>query len=266
MSDDPNANPNPDPNPNPAPGGDPNPNPDPAPNPDPDPNAGGDRLDFVLDRYRADGRTEQEAALEQAKGYNELRSQFGAFTGAPEEYTAQLSDELVEAGVALDSDDPLLESAMTYAKEANMSQEGFNGMIELYAKAQLAEAQALEEHKAEQMKALGPNASKRIEGINSWIDANMDAETAEGLRGVIQTADGLKAVEQLIAKTRNAPVAPGDADPAPSITSDEVKAMQFAKDEHGNRKINVDPAFRKEYERKRDALYGTQEHRQMVGG
>ena len=265
MSDDNN---NPDPNPNPAPAADPtpSPSPDPAPNPDPAPAPSDDRLDFVLDRYRADGRSEQEAALEQAKGYNELRSQFGAFTGAPDEYEAKLSDELVEAGVVLDADDPLMEAAMAYAKEANMSQDGFSGMIELYAKAQLAEHQALEELKAEQMKALGPDAAKRVEGINNWIDANMDAETAEGLRGVIQSADGLKAVEQLIAKTRNAPVAPNDAPPAPSVSAEEVQQMQFATDEHGNRKINIDPAFRKEYERKRDALYGTQEHRQMIGG
>jgi hypothetical protein len=249
----------------PTPAADPAPA-DPSPAPaDPAPSEPA-RYDFVLDKYRADGRSEDESLQMQAKSYAELQSKFGAFTGAPEEYTASLSDELIEAGVTLDNDDPLLEAAMAFAKESNMSQDGFNGMLNLYVESQLAEANALQEMKEEQMKALGSDAPKRIENINNWIDANMDAETAEELRGVIQSAGGIKAVEQLIAKTRSAPVAPSDAPPAPSINPMEVQEMQFATDEHGNRRINVDPAFRKEYERKRDALYGTEEHRQMIGG
>jgi hypothetical protein len=222
------------------------------------------RFDFVLDKYRAEGRSEEEALHLQAKSYTDLQSKFGAFEGAPDEYQANLSDELVEAGAALEADDPLLTAAMEYAKESNMSQKGFDGLINLYAQAQLAEDKAMDDYKAEQMKALD-NAANRIDGINKWVDANMDAETAEQLRGLIQSADGVKAVEQMIALTQNAPVAPNDAAPAPSITEREVSEMQFAKDEHGNRRIATDPAFRAEYERKRDQLYGTHEHRMMVG-
>ena len=137
-----------------------------------------------------------------------LQSRFGSFTGAPDEYTTELSDELVEAGVELIADDPLMADAMEYAKAANMSQEGFNGLVELYAKTQLAEHQAKEQQRAEEMKALGSNASQRIEAVNAWASANLDAQTLEGLQGVIQTADGFKAVEQLISMTKAAPVAP----------------------------------------------------------
>ncbi len=224
-----------------------------------------EKYDFVLDKYRADGRSEAEALQLQAKSYTDLQSRFGSFTGAPEEYTAELSDELVEAGVELVADDPLMADAMEYAKAANMSQEGFNGLVELYAKAQLAEYQAMEQHKAEEMKALGSNASQRIEAVNAWASANLDAQTLEGLQNVIQTADGFKAVEQLISMTKAAPVAPDAASPAPSVTADEVKAMQFETDAHGNRRINTDPEFKKEYLRKMGIVHGTGEHRQMVG-
>ena len=53
--------------------------------------------------------------------------------------------------------------------------------------------------------------------------------------------------------------------PAPSVTADEVRAMQFEKDAHGNRRINTDPEFKKEYLRKMGIVHGTGEHRQMVG-
>lgn len=224
-----------------------------------------ERHDFVLDKYRAEGRSENEALMLQAKSYTDLQSRFGSFTGAPDEYTTELSDELVEAGVELIADDPLMADAMEYAKAANMSQEGFNGLVELYAKTQLAEAQAMEQHKAEEMKALGSNASQRIEAVNAWASANLDAQTLEGLQGVIQTADGFKAVEQLISMTKAAPVAPDATAPAPSVTADEVRAMQFEKDAHGNRRINTDPEFKKEYLRKMGMVHGTGEHRQMVG-
>lgn len=224
-----------------------------------------ERYDFVLDKYRAEGRTEAEAMQLQAQSYSELQSKFGSFTGAPEEYEAVISEELTEAGVELVADDPMLEKAFELGKELNMSQEGMSKLINMYAEIQLAENKAYEEQRAENMKQLGNNAAARIEGINKWIDANLDNETAQGLRGIATTAEGIKAIEQLISKTKSAPVAPQDSTPVPSVTPQEVQAMQFAKDEHGNRKINTDPEFKKEYQRKRDALYGTQEHRQMIG-
>jgi hypothetical protein len=201
---------------------------------------------------------------DQAKAYTELEKRFGSFTGAPDEYEVSLSAELSEMGVAIDSDDPLVEKAIEFAKHSNMSQEGFKGMIELYAQSQLAESKALEEHKAAEMTALGKDADKRIDGILQWGNANLDSETMAGLEEAAQSAASVKAIEALIAKTRNAPVA-AEVAPAPSVTDQEVREMQFAKDEFGNRKINSDPAFKKLYQQKRDALYGTGEHRQIVG-
>lgn len=224
-----------------------------------------ERFDFVLDKYRAEGRSEAEAMQLQAQSYSELQSRFGSFTGAPETYEAVLSEELTEAGVELVADDPMLERAFELGKELNMSQDGMSKLINMYAEIQLAENKAYEEQRAENMKLLGANASSRIDGINKWIDANLDNETAQGLRGIATTAEGIKAIEQLISKTKAAPVAPTEGNPVPSVAAQEVQEMQFAKDEHGNRKINTDPEFKKEYQRKRDALYGTQEHRQMIG-
>lgn len=202
---------------------------------------------------------------DQAKAYGELEKRFGSFTGAPETYEANLSDELIEAGVELYPDDPLMEKAMEFAKTSNMSQEGFNNMVQLYAESVLAEHIALEEHKGKQLESLGSNAAQRVEGINKWVDANLDAESAEGLRGVITTAEGVKAIEQLIAKTKNAPVAATDTAPAVSVTQTELDAMYFAKDENGNRKINTDPSYKADYESKRNALHGTAPFRQMIG-
>jgi hypothetical protein len=70
----------------------------------------------------------------------------------------------------------------------------------------------------------------------------------------------------MIGLTRSAPLSSADLQSAGGVTEEEVKAMLFAKDEFGNRKINSDPSFKAEYEKKRDALWGSGEHRVVVGG
>ena len=97
------------------------------------------------------------------------------------------------------------------------------------------------------------------------MDANMDAEIVEGGKGLVTTAEGVKFVEQLIAKTKNAPVAAADTVPPASVTQAELNDMQFTPDEFGGRKINSDPEFKAEYERKKAALHGTAPYRQMIG-
>ena len=58
------------------------------------------------------------------------------------------------------------------------------------------------------------------------------------------------AIEALIAKSRNASVVNQDAVPVNAISQSELHALQFAKDEHGNRKMATDPEYRKMVQQK----------------
>lgn len=226
-----------------------------------------DRLDFVLDRYRAEGRSEQDAALEQAKGYNEIRKQLGGFTGAPDDYAYKIPDEMIEKGVSIAEDDPLMEKAKSMAKEMNMSQEGFDQMVNMFIETQLYEIEALKGQRDEQLKSLGPTGPQRLAGINQYINANFDEETVSYIQDMVTTAESVKAIEALIRAGRNAPVAPTESPPAaPQVTKEEVEQMLFATTETGQRRINVDPEFKAEYERKRNLLWGTDPHRTIVNG
>jgi len=226
---------------------------------------GGDRPDWLLDKYATDGKSIEEATSEQAKAYNELSGKFGAFTGAPETYEVALSEELTEAGVKIADDDPMLEAAKEFAKSSNMNQEGFNGIVNLYAMQQLAESKADEEYKAEQMKALGPSGESRIQNIQQWAGKNLDAETVTSLEGMATSVESVKAIERLISMTRGAAVDIDDSKATSSVTSEEVQKMQFEKDENGNRRINTDKAFNARYQKMKNEFYGTEEHREMIG-
>ncbi len=224
-----------------------------------------ERLDFVLDKYRAEGRTEAEAMELQAKSYAELNTKFGSFTGAPEgDYEVAISEELAAEGIELDSDNELLKGVSELAKELNMSQEGFNKLVDLYLKNDLATMQAIDDRRGQEIQALGSNAGQRINAINAYISKNFDASTVEAIQMMATSSESIKALEALIQRGQSAPIAP-EAPAAPSVSESDVKAMQFELDANGNRRINTDPAFKKQYLEKMALLHGDAEYRQMIG-
>ena len=219
---------------------------------------------FVLDKYRAEGRTDQDAAYEQAKGYAELQKRFGSFTGAPEEYEVSLSEELSEKINLEDySEDPILQDAKAMAKEWGMNNDSFNQLVDLYFRGELASDAALEQVREEEMKALGNNAQRRLDNIQAWAKANMDADTSESLINSLTSAKTVQAVEALIAKTRNVSQAQ-DATPAPAVSAEKVREMMMAKDEFGNDKMQ-DPAYASQVRKLYGQLYGEEPNVVTIG-
>jgi hypothetical protein len=181
------------------------------------------------------------------ESYNQLSSKFGAFTGAPEAYEFKLSDDLTANGVELGADDPLIASFSEFAKEKGFNQEAANDLVNMFVESQYATGlHAVEAETArvsEQMGLLGDNAQQRVDNIGNWAKANLNAEQAEGLSDVATTAAGVQAIEALIAKSRNSSVQPSEGNNVSQTSAAELQALQFAKDEHGNRKMSSDPEY-----------------------
>jgi hypothetical protein len=190
--------------------------------------------------------TNNEAVLE---SYNQLSSKFGAFTGAPDSYEFTLNEQLIENGVELSADDPLISSFSELAKESNMSSEMANQLVNMFVESQYADnlqgGEAETARQAEEMGKLGDNSNQRIDNITNWAKANISAEQAEGLSDAMTTAAGVQAIEALIAKSKNAPMQTADVNPASQVNMAELQTLQFAKDDNGNRKMHTDPAYRK---------------------
>ncbi len=221
--------------------------------------------EWLQSKYVTDGKSQDESIAEQAKAYNELSGKFGSFTGAPDEYTVALSEDLTKAGVELTNDDPMVVAAMEYAKENGMNQKGFDGMVNLYAMQQLADKTANDEYRADQMKALGNDAESRIKNITDWAGSKLDAETFDALTALTTNAESVKLFEQIIAMTRNASVDVDDAQNNSGLSAEDVSKMQFELDSNGNRRIQTDPAFKAQYEKASREVHGTGESRQMYG-
>lgn len=216
----------------------------------------------VPEWFKADKYNSIEA---QAKAYKDLEGKFGAFTGAPEEYTISLGEELQERGIEITPDDPLYEKAIEFAKNSNMSQDGFNNMINLYAMAKVAEGEALEQSKVDEMKALGDQSQTRVDNLVKWGRANLSEDLYQGFEDMATSAAAVQTLERLVAMTRSAPISPDAMQPQGGVSAEEVRKMQFELDDHGNRRIQTDPEFKARYQKLRDQVWGSDEHRVIVG-
>lgn len=225
--------------------------------------------DWLQSKYMTEGRTQDDAIMEQAKAYKELHGKFGAFTGAPESYELVLgesvSEKLSSAGIDIAADDPLLIGAQEFAKASNMSQESYNGMVDMYVMQELANAEAEKEFLASEMATLGDNAQGRIDNISNWASKHMSTEDMEAIKGSITNAATAQAIESMINLTQARSSQPDEASGASGVTEQEVNDMQFAKDQYGNRRIASDPAFKAEYMKKRNELNGTGNYSRVVG-
>lgn len=190
--------------------------------------------------------TNNDAVLE---SYNHLSSKFGAFTGSPEAYEYTLSEQLTENGVEIAADDPLIASFNELAKEANMSGEMANKLVNMFIESEYAKSgvdqEAESARQTEEMGKLGDNATQRISNIENWAKANLTPEQAIGLQDAATSAAGVQAIEALIAHSKNAPMQTSDVTAASVPNMAELNEMKFAKDDNGNRKMAVDPIYRK---------------------
>ena len=203
------------------------------------------------------------------ESYNQLSSKFGAFTGAPDEYAFSLSKDLTSNGVELAADDPLIASFSEFAKEKGINQETANDLVNMFVESEYAKSleggEAETARVAEQMALLGDNAQQRVNNIDNWSKANLTPEQAEGLTGMATSAASVQAIEALIAKSKNAPMQTNDVNPASQISRQELETLQYARDEHGNRKMQSDPDYNKMVKAKYREVYGDGENIITVG-
>lgn len=168
------------------------------------------------------------------KSYKELQSTFskklGAFEGSPEEYA--LPEGVEEAS-------PTFEFAAQWGKDNNLSEKGLHSLVQQYQSHQDAQ---IKEYQSEQMKMLGKNADERVKNAVDWVKGNLGDEFVDAMNTTFMGAKGVEAIEKMRSMTSQS--APTSAPVAQAPDMDSLKAMRFARDEFGNRRMATDPAYR----------------------
>ena len=127
---------------------------------------------------------------DQAKAYTELEKKFGEFRGAPKD--GYDFDALGEDGV--NPEDPLIKHFGETFKELNLTQEGFNRVIQEFYEVQ---KMAVNSSTSEEMEKLGKDGAKIVTQVDTWLNNTFDKQTAETVKGWVTTAEDMKALQTI---------------------------------------------------------------------
>lgn len=174
--------------------------------------------------YKAD---KYGSIADQAKAYTELEKKFGSFTGSPKD-----GYQLPEG---FDKEDALAQEVIKFGNESNLSQDGFNKLMELAA----AQAGVTQEYdqKAELAK-LGDNAGQRIKQVEAFLKNKAGGEY-EAIRDMVTDANSVLLVESIMKAVQPAPLPIDGVAVEGKATWDDIERELYKKDEHGNLLMSV---------------------------
>jgi hypothetical protein len=188
----------------------------------------GERPDWLPEKFKS--------VSDVAKSYSELEKRVGS---APKDY------DLSKAESWIDPDYAPFQEMMQFAKEKHVSQDVFDKVLDSVTK-------YLDEFNVdynEERAKLGDKVDERLGVLDNWAKSNFSEDTYNALSNSIQTADGIKALEEVRNKMNsNATVIPNTNLGAQA----DVPSLQDIQSELNNNltKYKTDPAYRRELQAK----------------
>lgn len=172
----------------------------------------------------------------------------------PEEYKLDVLSEF-----DVPADDELLSGFVTWAKENNVNQKGFDDLVTKY----LGHVQPFMQQevvKEQELKSLGPNANEIITANTDWINglARKGVISEEDQRELYFLGD-VAAGQRVISKLRQMS---GDMTPIPTSPIPQGKMSQQEFKEHAqvlmqDPKYGTDPVYTRNVEKEFNEYYGT---------
>lgn len=174
--------------------------------------------DYVQDKFW--NKDTNEINIEElASSYNSLEKKLGSRT---EDLTAQIREDLanevksnvpenyeikmpeIPENVQMDINPemPLLQWWSETAKAKGLSQDEFNKGIEAFVNNEISSLPDIDNEK----ELLGENANQRIEAADLWSKKNLSTESYEAIANFATTAQGVKALEEIMKLNKDAPI------------------------------------------------------------
>lgn len=181
----------------------------------------GDRPEWLPDTYKT-----VEDLAKRAEG---LRKQVSQIKNAPEngEYTLNVDPEVAEY-FNVKSDDPLINSFKQKALESNISQDGFNSLLDMYFNHQLTVIEERMANENKEFEKLKINPTETYERLKSWGTNNLSSDDAEVMMGMSLTPTQMKVMTSIINKFAGSNNLPSSMPPA--ATMNENERMDIVKD------------------------------------
>ena len=140
---------------------------------------------------------------------------------APEAYEIQLPELPEGVNIDVDPEQPLLQWWEQTARSKGLSNEDFNKGIEAFVNNEVA---ALPDRDA-QISLLGENANVRIESADLWAKKNLSENSYDAIVNLANTADGVKAIEEIMALNKDAPIPSTETKIDVTPSGDDLRSM-----------------------------------------
>lgn len=202
----------------------------------------GEKPEYLLPKFKT--------VADQAKSYIEAEKRLGGFKGAPEAYELALPEEISEK-VSINAEDPLFQSFAATAKELNMSQDGFNKIVGVYAE-KMAEQQKVNLEK--ELSELGEDAPQRIKTLTQWAMNNFDKSEFQTIAQIATSASAIKLLEKMRSKMTSTRI-PENVDKENIAVPYEVRKSQLQQMVSDPRYKN-DPGYRQQVDAEYERFYG----------
>ncbi len=196
----------------------------------------------------------------QAEAYVGLEKRFGGFVGAPKNEKGEVAYEFKPPeGVDFKVDHPMAKAFTEWAGANQLSQDGYNQILGQLIQYEIAQQPNMGEIKAR----LGDNADTRISTASAWVKANLGAEGFASFRAATTGANAdavFKLTEAMIGKSGQVRM-PKPGNDVPAATGGDglakIKSDHGAKDASGKLRVDSEPAYRAEIEKRyRDYFAG----------
>jgi hypothetical protein len=177
-----------------------------------------DKPEFVQDKFWDADR--KEVNLENlASSYNALEKKLGSRTEdlskqvrqdleqerlgkVPEEYNLNVPELPENVDVSVSEDMEIVQWWKDTAKQNGLSQEQFDEGVKVFIDNAMA---TLPDVNAE-MEKLGDNSKERVEAAELWSKKNLSPEAYNTFSSVASTAEGVKAIEEIMKMTKDSPM------------------------------------------------------------
>jgi len=177
-----------------------------------------DKPEYVQDKFWDADR--KEVNLENlASSYNALEKKLGSRTEdlskqvrqdleqerlgkVPEEYSLNVPELPENVDVSVSDDMEIVQWWKDTAKQNGLSQEQFDEGVKVFIDNAMA---TLPDVNAE-MEKLGDNSKERVEAAELWSKKNLSPEAYNTFSSVASTAEGVKAIEEIMKMTKDSPM------------------------------------------------------------
>src|SRR6056300_1987121 len=217
-----------------------------------------DKPEFVQDKFWDADR--KEVNLENlASSYNALEKKLGSRTEdlskqvrqdleqerlgkIPEEYNLNVPELPENVDVSVSEDMEIVQWWKDTAKQNGLSQEQFDEGVKVFIDNAMA---TLPDVNAE-MEKLGDNSKERVEAAELWSKKNLSPEDYNTFSSVASTAEGVKAIEEIMKMTKDSPMPTTPTQV--SVTPDLVDLKSMMNDPRYYDSNRRDPAYVKRVE------------------